>query len=163
MIRDYADPQQPQFTVLLDNRREIRPEPEFEEAVELAASLVVAAARADHRCQLVTPSGLDVVTTPGVGAVRRFQDELCLVEQSQDADLSLVPPALARATGGTLVVISSAVSARDQAALAALRPRYVDVVVVTLNGPPPGVPGVRVLRAANAVDATKQWQTVIAR
>ncbi|MFC5112167.1 DUF58 domain-containing protein [Kibdelosporangium philippinense] len=42
MIRDYADPQQPQFTVLLDNRQVIPAAPEFEEAVEVAASLVVA-------------------------------------------------------------------------------------------------------------------------
>lgn len=163
MIRDYADPHQPQFTVLLDNRMVIPAEPEFEEAVELAASLMVAAAKADHRCQLVTPGGLDVITSPGAGAVRRYLDELCLVERAAATDLPLVPVALAQARGGTLVVISSAVSADDRASLAAMRSRYGDVVVVALNSNVPQVPGVRVLQAVDALDATRKWQTVIAR
>jgi uncharacterized protein (DUF58 family) len=163
MIRDYADPHQPQFTVLLDNRRQIRAEPEFEEAVELAASLVVAAAKEEHRCRLVTPSGVDVATTPGSGAIRRFMDELCVVERSEEADLALVPLAMAHADGGMLVVVSSAVSVEDHSALAAVRPRYVDVVVVTLNGAAPRIPGVRAFPATDALDATRQWQTVIAR
>lgn len=161
MIRDYADPHQPRFTVLLDNRRAIAAE-EFEEAVELAASLVVAAAGADHRCELVTPSGVAVSTSSGSDAVQRYLEALCVVTRAEQADLPLVPAALARSGGGTLVVISSAVSADDRAALAGTRPRYGDVVVVALNGTAPQVPGVRALRAANAVDAIRQWQTVIA-
>lgn len=164
MIRDYADPHQPRFTVLLDNRREIPAEPEFEEAVELAASLVVAAAGADHRCRLVTPSGGDVNTTSGSDAVQRYLEELCVVARTEEAGLPLVPAALARVTnGGTLVVISSAVSPDDRAALAGLRLRYEDVVVVVLSGAEPQVPGVRVVRAVDARDAVGQWQTVIAR
>jgi len=160
MIRDYADPHQPRFTVLLDNRREVRAG--FEDAVELAASLVVAAADADHRCQLVTSSGVDVVTTSGSDAVPRYLEELCLVVQAEEADLPLVPGALARAGGGTLVVISSVMTPDDRAALAGLRPRYGDVVVIAMRGAAPEVPGVRVLRAVSAVDAIRQWQTVIA-
>jgi uncharacterized protein (DUF58 family) len=160
MIRDYADPHQPRFTVLLDNR--IPSPEEFEEAVELTASLVVAAANADHRCQLVTPGGVDVVTTSGTDAVPRYLQELCLVARAEEAGLPLVPGALARAGGGTLVVVSSSVSSDDGAALVAMRPRYEDVVVIALNGATPAVPGVRGLRAVNAVDAIRQWQTVIA-
>jgi uncharacterized protein (DUF58 family) len=159
MIRDYADPHQPRFTVLLDNRRAIRT---FEEAVELAASLVVAAAGADHRCQLVTPDGLDVSTDSGSDAVQRYLEALCVVTHAEEADLPLVPAALARSGGGTLVVISSAVSAGDRAALAGVRSRYADVVVVSLDGAAPAVPGVRALGTVGAVDAIGQWQTVIA-
>jgi uncharacterized protein (DUF58 family) len=162
MIRDYADPHQPRFTVLLDNRREIRTSAEFEEAVELAASLIVAAAAADHRCQLVTPSGVDVSTTSGTDAVPRYLEELCVVTRAEEAGLPLVPAALARAGGGTLVVISTAISADDRAALVGMRPRYADVVVVAMDGSAPAVPGVRVLGAMDAVDAIRQWQTVIA-
>lgn len=164
MIRDYADPHQPQFTVLLDDRRELAA-PEFEEAVELAASLVVAAAEADHRCRLVTPGGVDVVTSSGWDAVHRYLEELCVVARTEEAGLPLVPGALARAGGGTLVVISSSatVSPADRASLVGVRPRYGDVIlVVGLPGAAPAVPGVRVLRTANAVDAIRQWQTVIA-
>lgn len=164
MIRDYADPHQPQFTVLLDDRHEMTA-PEFEEAVELAASLVVAAADADHRCRLVTPGGVDVETASGWDAVQRYLAELCVITRTEEAGLPLVPGALARAGGGTFVVISSAVtvSSDDRAALVGMRPRYGDMIlVVGLDGAAPGVPGVRVLRAANAVDAIRQWQTVIA-
>ncbi|HEX6358165.1 DUF58 domain-containing protein [Actinophytocola sp.] len=160
MIRDYADPHQPRFTVLLDNRTP--PAAEFEEAVELTASLVVAAAGADHRCQLVTPSGVDVTTNSGSDAVPRYLEELCVVARAEEADLPLVPAALARTGGGTLVVVSATISPDDGAALVAIRPRYADVVVVALGGAAPQVPGVRVLRALDAVDAIQQWQTVIA-
>ena len=162
MIRDYADPHQPRFTVLLDNRREIRTSAEFEEAVELAASLVVAAAAADHRCRLVTSSGGDVSTTSGSDAVQRYLEELCVVTRADEAGLPLVPPALAGTGGGTLVVISTAISAGDRAALVGMRPGYGDVVVVAMDGSVPDVPGVRALGAMDAVDAIRQWQTVIA-
>jgi uncharacterized protein (DUF58 family) len=161
MIRDYADPHQPRFTVLLDNRHTIGAA-EFEEAVELAASLVVAAAGADHRCQLVTPGGVDVSTTSGSDAVQRYLEELCVVAREEKAELPLVPAALARVGGGTLVVISSSVSPDDGAALVGMRPRYEDVVVVALSGSAPRVPGIRVLGAVGAVDAIRLWQTVIA-
>lgn len=163
MIRDYADPHQPRFTVLLDDRREIPTTAEFEEAVELAASLVVAASAADHRCQLVTPSGVDVSTTSGSEAVQRYLDELCVVARAEEAGLPLVPPALARAGGGTLVVVASGVTADDQVALVALRLRFDEVVVVTLDPSAPVVPGARMLFVLDALDAVRQWQTVIAR
>ncbi|GAB3452540.1 DUF58 domain-containing protein [Actinophytocola sediminis] len=161
MIRDYADPHQPRFTVLLDDRPEIGG-PDFEEAVELAASLVVAAVNADHRCQLATPNGVDVVTTSGPDAMPRYLEELCVVTQAERTGLPLVPGALAGAGGGTLVVISSVVSAADGAALVGMRPRYGDVIVLAIGRGTPPVPGVRVLGAPTAVDAIRQWQTVIA-
>lgn len=167
MIRDYADPHQPRFTVLLDDRHTTTTPEEFEEGVELAASLVVAAAGADHRCQLVTPGGLDLATDSGSDAVQRYLEALCQVTRARgggrgEAGPPLVPAALARAGGGTLVVIASAMSADDRLALAGLRPRFSDVVVVSLDGAVRAVPGVRVLGALSAVDAIGQWQTVIA-
>jgi uncharacterized protein (DUF58 family) len=159
MIRDYADPNQPQFTVLLDNRTVA---PEFEEAVELAASLLVAAVKEDHRSRLVTPSGVDVTSPGGAPAMRRLLDELCVLDRIGDAGLPLVHSTLSHAKGGSLVVISSAVSPTDRAALAALRPSYPDLIVITL-GAAVEVPGVKVLRASDAVDAVRRWHTVIAR
>ncbi|MFC5112193.1 hypothetical protein [Kibdelosporangium philippinense] len=54
-------------------------------------------------------------------------------------------------------------SAADQAALAMLRARYADLVVINLGRPAVVVPGAKILKPANAVDATRQWQSVIAR
>jgi hypothetical protein len=60
-----------------------------------------------------------------------------------------------------MVVISSAVTPADRAALASIRSSYPDLVVIALGGSV-DVPGARVLRAADAPDAVRRWQTVIA-
>jgi uncharacterized protein (DUF58 family) len=159
MIRDCADPNQPQFTVLLDNRPST---PQFEEAVELAASLLVAAVNADHRSRLVTSSGVDVASAAGAAAARRLLDELCVLDRARESGLPLAHSALSRSKGGTLVVISSAVSSADRAALAVLRSSYPDLVMITLGGFVE-VPGAKVLRATDAADAVRRWHTVIAR
>ena len=110
----------------------------------------------------MTSSGSDVSTTSGSDAVQRYLEELCVVTRADEAGLPLVPPALAGTGGGTLVVISTAISAGDRAALVGMRPGYGDVVVVAMDGSVPDVPGVRALGAMDAVDAIRQWQTVIA-
>lgn len=165
MVRDYADPNQPRFTALLDNRREIPLGPVFEEAVDLAASLVVSAARADHRCRLVTSSGADVATTGGAPAVRRLLDELCVLNPAQTGGVPLLPGTMSGSGGGTLAVISTAPSHTDLSALAALRSRYADLVLIVVGSHtrPPQVPGVLVLHAANARDAAGKWNAVVAR
>ncbi|WP_236796584.1 DUF58 domain-containing protein [Amycolatopsis sp. GM8] len=157
MVRDYADPDQPRFTALLDNRRTAGPV--FEEAVDLTASLVVSAAGADHRCRLVTSCGVDVATAGGTAAVRQLLDELCVLDQAADPGLPLVPGALSRAGGGTLVVVSTALA---QADLAAIRPHYADLVVIVVGAQAPSIPGARVLDAIDAKDAARKWNAVIA-
>lgn len=158
MIRDCADPYQPQFTALVDNRPE---NGGFEEAVEVAASLLVAAVNADHRSRLVSSSGVDVTTDGGPSAVRLLLDQLCVLGRAADAGLPLVPPASHQAGGGSLVVISAAVSPADRAALASLRSAYPDLVVISLGGVA-DVPGAKVLPASNAPDAIRRWQAVVA-
>lgn len=156
MVRDYADPNQPRFTALLDNRQV------SEEAVDLVASLVVSAAKADHRCRLVTSGGTDLTTRGGAAAVRLLLDELCVLGPAQPG-VPLMPSALSG--GGTFVAVSTAPAAGELAALAALRSRYTDLVLFALGaqGSPPRVPGVTVVPAAGAQDAVEMWNTVIAR
>lgn len=159
MIRDCADPNQPRFTALVDNRPE---NPEFETAVEIAASLLVAAVKADHRGRLVTSSGVDVATTGGSAALRRLLDELCVLDRATETGLPLAPPVLTQSTGDSLVVVSAAVSPTDRAALAAVRSSFPDLVVISLGGAA-AVPGARVLSASGAADAIRRWQAVVAR
>ncbi|WP_020666168.1 DUF58 domain-containing protein [Amycolatopsis nigrescens] len=164
MVRDYADPNQPRFTALLDNRREAPAGAAFEEAVDLAASLVVAAAKADRRCRLVTSCGVDVATAGGAPAVRQLLDQLSVLDRARDAGLPLWPGTLPRSGGGSLVVITSAVSPADRLALVAAKPHYSNVLVVALGiGESPAVPGVSVLSAADAADAARRWNAVVAR
>ena len=178
MVREYTDPEQPRFTVLLDTRRPLSTPDGFEEAVDLAGSLLAAASLAGHHCRLVTPEALDVSERGGPVGTRLLLDELCQLAPC-DAD-SLVPTELARGGGrggghggGLAVVLSGAVEA-DLGALAALRRHYSTTVVLVLGGMAPielpdglrraevDVPGVRVLRVSNAQDAARRWNAVVA-
>ncbi|MEC3982642.1 DUF58 domain-containing protein [Amycolatopsis sp. H20-H5] len=164
MVREYADPDQPRFTALLDTRREVLDGPLFEESVDVAASLVAAAAGAGHRCRLVTSCGLDVATAGGPSAVRRLLDELTLLAPAPGVSLPLVPGPLSRAGGGGLAVITAATSPADRASLAALRSRYSAFVVVVLGGAvAQAVPGAKVVPAVDAADAAKRWNVVVPR
>jgi uncharacterized protein (DUF58 family) len=162
MVRDYVDPNQPRFTTLLDTRREQVPAGVFEEAVDLAASLMVAAATAEHRCRLVTACGVDEASTGGTPAVRRMLDELCVLQRAAGAGLPLVPGALSRSRGGSLAVVLSGLAAADRVALVALRQRFSTMVVIVLGSSGTQVPGTRVLHAEDAAEAARRWNAVMA-
>lgn len=177
MVREFTDPEQPRFTVLLDTRAPLTTPAVFEEAVDLAASLLSASTLAGHHCRLVTPGSLDVSEQGGPAAVRRLLDELC--QLSPDKSGSLVPAEMARGGGrggghgGGLAVILAGALATDLAALAALRRHYSTTVVVVLGDLPPvelpggqrrvevDVPGARVLRVAQAQQAARRWNAVV--
>ncbi|WHT18010.1 DUF58 domain-containing protein [Crossiella sp. CA-258035] len=159
MVRQYADPDQPRLTLLLDTRsRSLTPDG-FEEAVEVAASVLHAAALGGQRCRLVTSGGLDLSTSDGATAARRLLDELC--ELGQDQETALAPGALARARGGdgALVVVTG--GSLDEAVLARLRGRYPATTVVAL-GVGAGRPVGRLIRAADAAEAVSQWNATSA-
>ncbi|QUH03929.1 DUF58 domain-containing protein [Saccharopolyspora erythraea] len=163
MVRELADPQQPRSTVLLDTRPGSLQPPVFEEAVDLAASLLGASARAGQHSRLVTSSGLDVPTPGGSQAARGLLDELSLLEQSGDGE-ALVPAALSasRGFGGCLTVVTSA--AAEVSSLAWLRHRYSAIFVFALGDTGRGAPavtGARVLGAENAEHAVRRWNEVI--
>ncbi|MBB4688374.1 DUF58 domain-containing protein [Amycolatopsis jiangsuensis] len=157
MVRDYVDPDQPRFTTVLDTRLT---GPLLEEAVDLAASLVAAAAGADQPVRLVTPGGLDVDTGGGTVASRRLLDALCEVAPSGGA--ALVPDELLRSGVGGLAVVTAGAGLADRAALAALRGRYSPVTVFVLGeaGPLAGIPGATVLPAADAAEAARRWNAI---
>jgi uncharacterized protein (DUF58 family) len=163
MVREYIDPNQPRFTALLDTRAAQMPAPVFEEAVDLAASLVSASALADHKCRLVTPCGVDAATTGGAPALRQLLDELCVLDRCTETT-ALVPGQLARAEGGSLAVVLSAITDADRASLAASANRFATVIVIVLSGQTgPSVPGVRMLAASSASAAAERWNAVMAR
>ncbi|WP_236808938.1 DUF58 domain-containing protein [Amycolatopsis albispora] len=162
MVRALADPQQPRFTVLLDTRPDSLPPRLFEEAVDLAASLLGASARAGQHSRLVTSSGLDVPTSGGPRAARRLLDELCVLDQGGAAD-AVVPAVLTtnRAVGGCLAMITSA--GAEMSSLARLRDRYPAIFVFVLGaaGAARTVTGARLLGAENAEHAVRRWNEVL--
>ncbi|MEJ3746491.1 DUF58 domain-containing protein [Actinomycetes bacterium KLBMP 9797] len=164
MVRDLADPRQPRFTLLLDTRTDALTVAEFEEAVDLAASLLGASTRAGHHTRLVTSSGLDLPTAGGSHAVRRLLDELCELRQDGAPADALAPASLvARGpAGGCLVVVTGATSL--PAALAGLRQRFAAIVVVLLAATETKttvLTGARVLHADNAEQAVQQWNELV--
>jgi uncharacterized protein (DUF58 family) len=159
MVRDLTDPEQPRCTVVLDTRPGSLPADGFEEAVDLAASLVAASAQAGHHTRLVTSSGIDMPTPGGSNAVRRLLDELAEVRQTGDDD-PMVPAVLSAAPGGCVVVVTSA--SAELSSLAWLRQRASAVFLVTLGELEQrrAVAGARVLAARDAAQAVRQWNEV---
>ncbi|WP_326549381.1 DUF58 domain-containing protein [Micromonospora sp. NBC_01813] len=159
MVRDLADPQQPRMTVVLDTRAQALAPARFEEAVEVAASLLAASARAGHHSRLVTSGGRDLPTSGGAQAARRLLDELCVVGQDAVRDAAVLPRVLAtdRWAGGSLVIVTG-----GTAGLVLPRHRFRSIFVVDLaGGVPAGVPGGRVLRADSAAAAVSRWNQVL--
>jgi uncharacterized protein (DUF58 family) len=161
MVRDFVDPDQPRLTVLLDTRAESLPEAKFEEAVEVAASVLFAAAMAGHRCRLLTSAEVDIAAPGGPLTARRFLDELCMAKQSS-AKIPLVPPSLTNGpSGGAVVLVTGARGAATD--LAPLAPRFGSVTVLGI-GPVHGVApisGAQVVLATNAPTALQQWSGLI--
>jgi uncharacterized protein (DUF58 family) len=156
MVRDLTDPPQPRLTVLLDTRPDLHSADEFEEAVDTAASLLVAAVHAGHHARLVTPSGLDLAASGGAPAARRILDELCDVRQDGTLPLTAMVSG-----GGCLVVVTGVGVAAD--ALTGLADRFTSLFVLALSAAGSGaaaVGGVRVLVADTAAAAVRRWNAV---
>lgn len=160
MVRDYVDPDQPRLAILVDTRTEVLSPARFEEAIEVAGSVVFSAAMAGHRCRLLTSEGLDLSPAAGPTAARVLLDALTELEQTK-GDAALVPAVLTagRAGGGAMVVVTGPDVGGPE--LAPLGARYRSVRVVTI-GPfsdTPSAPSARVRRivAAGAEDAIRQW------
>ncbi|MGY6651630.1 DUF58 domain-containing protein [Amycolatopsis sp. TRM77291] len=173
MVRDYVDPDHPRFTLLLDTRAKVLSENEFEEAAELAASLVNAAATAGHRCRLLTSTGEDLTTFGGAQAARRLLDVLCEVGQDPAADRPMIPVSLSRkgVRGGCLVVVTGR-AGPDLRGLAAVRPHFSSVYVLGVGTHGlgmdglgvhgvEGVPRARRVSAADAAEAVNRWNELV--
>ncbi|WP_250008190.1 DUF58 domain-containing protein [Actinoplanes sp. M2I2] len=127
MVRDLGDPRQVRLTVLLDTRAGVLGPDDFEEAVDLAASLLGAAGRAGVPARLVTADGR--------ASTGHFLEVLADVRQDGPGPLT------APGRGGRLVLITG-----GPAAPAFLGRAYDSVVVLALGR---GVDAARALRSWN--------------
>lgn len=153
MVREYSDPTHVSITVLLDNRRTAMSPTVFEEAVEVAASLLHASATARQRSRLLTASGIDVVLNGNAHAARALLDELCLVLQDAANAISLTPLSLAmRPPDGALIMITGPDA--DLGTASRWRPNKVIRLGVpqSANYCEPGV-----IAAVTAADAVTAW------
>jgi uncharacterized protein (DUF58 family) len=153
MVREYTDPAQPWCVVLLDDRSTALPPAAFEEAVEVAASILWEAAEQERPARLATASGLRVDTTGGAAGARVVLDRLCELPQvpADGIDVERLAP---RRGDGWFVHVGGAVPA--QVAVAAAR--FGEAVLFDLSPDPDVAPhGVPTVRAADAAAAVRAW------
>ena len=161
MIREDADPARPHLAVLLDDRVASHPDVDgFEDAVEVAASLLSTAVGAGHPARLLAASGAvdleadgdadhvlaalaDVALTDGAGALSVPARDLDVVAVVSGAGAEQAPLLLeaGRASAGVVLVVDRS---GDGPSLAAVG------TVLVVTGP-------------RAEDVLSLWDTVVAR
>lgn len=156
MIREDADPAKPHLAVLLDDRAAGHTEQTFEEAVEVAASLVVSAAAGGHPVRLLSASGtVDVeVREPDAAPALAALADITPVELSGVRDVPVRDLDVVAAVGSAAV---------DDLLLAAGRGAY--GVVLSVGGPESVAAGgtALVLRGPSAESLLRAWDAVVLR
>jgi uncharacterized protein (DUF58 family) len=135
LVRRNIDVSLPMTTMLLVTGRGAYPSADlFEEAVEIAASTVVAAARERLPARLLTSNGQRLASAGGHDDAGRFLDFLAGVRLSDETGLGPAAERLERSeSGGILVVATGSVQADDLVTLRQIAARYDDVVVALLG------------------------------
>jgi uncharacterized protein (DUF58 family) len=163
VVKHNVDTSQPYTVVLLDQRQSRYPagpaEP-FEAAVDVAASVVVTSSADKAPVELRLTDGT-TVGGPRLRDATPLIDVLTGVQPQPDGSLQSQLLALRRSRGGTsLVVVTGVLDLHDLPYVAALRRRFDQLVVVSIDpdhGAPVNFPGVRVLVAADADAACAAW------
>jgi uncharacterized protein (DUF58 family) len=168
MVREHADPVRPDATVVLDDRAWVLGSVGFDLAVEVVASVAVAARRGGFPVNVQSISGA-VRTSPTLGDTALL-DVLAGVEQRHHAGLSSVTERLLAGRGGrALVVVTGRSGGVEMSQWAAAGRRFGAVIVVAVMVPselPDGLPdvvpaapaGVTVLRVRDADDLVVGWR-----
>jgi uncharacterized protein (DUF58 family) len=159
LVREYVDPVQAHCTVVLDTRPEPLDAAAFEEAVEVAASVLWAAAAEGHRVELVVGQGADAAGS-GADGGRAVLDRLAAVAQRPGHDLVRTLDVVRRGPrGGWLVLVTGSADPAVFAALTALRGGFAPITVFDLSGwaDTVGAPGIVTVRARTAMAALDVW------
>lgn len=165
MVREHIDVSVPVITLLVDNRELAHRGRSFEDALEVVASLAVAAAAERYACVVWAVSGEEVGGASTVGEVGRTLDVLAALGRT-DEPLGDAVRALTRSPArDTLVVVTGTAAAAELAPVVALRRPYPRVVVLAVNG---GAPlalgaGIEVHTAADGADAVARWNAGVRR
>ncbi|WP_375503199.1 DUF58 domain-containing protein [uncultured Jatrophihabitans sp.] len=160
LVKHNVDTSQPYTVVLFDHRPSLYTEAAFEHAVDIAASVVSAAAANKSPVELRTTDGT-VVGGPRLRDATSLIDHLTGIEAVADGDLRTELTRLRRNRGGTsLIMITGEIDREDLPYVAALRRRYDRLVVVSLDPqrtPVPRLPGLRIIVGADADEVALAW------
>lgn len=166
MVRHYVDTAQPYTVVLLDLSPDVYSEETFEEAVDVAASVVGSMSAGKAPVQLRATNG-DRVGGPGQREPSALVDYLTRVSPDSNGSLRSQLLLLRRDRGGTaLVVVTGRLDTDNLPTVASLRRRFDRVVVLSLTGErilAPAHPGLTVVAAETADELARTWNTRIAR
>lgn len=162
MVREYVDPAQPWCVVLLDTRATALARAAFEQAVEVAASIVWAACAEDRPVRLCTTEGLRLDVAAGSAAVRDVMDVLCDVVQEPGDEST---PDLTRVGGARGDGWFAFAGGSDTAAVRPTAQRFGTSVLFDLSATAVEIAhdGLLALRAPTAEEALRAWNAVVAR
>ncbi len=163
MVREHVDTSLPLFTVVLDTSADRYSPESFEEAVEAAASVVVAATAARFPVRLVMPESRGASGKGMPGDASELLDCLAAAQLSSGAVLAEVAHGLARERrGDVLVVITGAAEDGSLEAVGALGKRFSAGVIGIIAPDPdavrcPAPRNVTVLRARTGAELASMW------
>ncbi len=172
MVRQHVETSLPRIVVLLDDRTATHPQPagatdSLEETIEAAASVLVAALRAELHVELHLVSGR-AVTPQAAGApvigVGPYLDLLAETQRAPDASLPAAVRRLrARHRGDTLVLLTGSHAGADLEQVGLLRDVYPTVVAGVLGEGTvslAGLPGLILIVAETAERFAPRWDGV---
>jgi uncharacterized protein (DUF58 family) len=160
LVKHNVDTSQPYSVVIFDQRPGRYTEDSFEQAVDVAASVLVACAADKAPVELRLTDGT-VIGGQRMRAVTPLIDHLTGVHADPGGSLKAQLLQLRRSHGGTtLVVITGELDRADLAQAAALRRRYDRLVVLSIDPErqaPVDFPGVRVIVGRDADEVRDAW------
>ncbi len=167
MVKQMVDTTKPELVVVLDNRRMVMPAAEFEEAVDIAASMLRAAEQEGFPTTLLFSGGRgESGTFPGAvpglgGAAIPHLDRLTEVRQA-DADSLLELGEQIHARGRSLVFVTGEISSPDVLAIARIArgflPAYLVSVARARTMPLVAPPGMTPIPCATAAGFAAVWR-----
>jgi uncharacterized protein (DUF58 family) len=162
MVMTNVDTSQPETAVLLDTRRSAYDDAAFEEAMEVAASVIVASTRNGFPVRLRTACGIAV---PARGTGRdgaTFLDQLCLIKPSIEASMTAAAESMSKQRrADALLVVTGSLDADAMSCVAALHRRFDTTTLVCIGrrAEHPGSlpPRVGIIEAATAREFARAW------
>ena len=160
LVKHNVDTSQPYTVVLFDLRPSLYTEESFEQAVDVAASVIVSLGTNKAPVELRLTDGT-VLGGPRLREITPLIDRLTGVQADPAGSLREPLLALRRMRGGTsLVVVTGELESADLPYVANLRRRFDQLVVISLDPErrePLDFPGVRVIVGADADAVAAAW------
>lgn len=158
MVKHLVDTTRPEIVVVVDNRVTASTPTDFEELVEVAASVLASAEEAGHPAQLIFTDG-DAGALVN-GAPVPYLDRLTAVARVEKDSLLDIADAL-RARGRSLIFVGSELTPSDLLVLTRLgrgfSPAYLVSVVAERTGPLVAPPGITAIGCSSANGFLAEW------